>query len=95
MAKDGPKGRKDKDHQEQVIKHESLATRMEELVKLHHASASAGEELNDAIKVAAEESGLLASVVRKFVTARAGEKYEEKKREVDQLSLCFDEIGEG
>ena len=77
-----------------MIKHESLATRMDALVKLHHAAHSAGEELNDAVKVAAEESGFLASVVRKFVTAQAGENFEEAKRKCEQLSLCFEEIGE-
>ena len=54
----------------------------------------AAEDFASAVKATAEASGLLASVVRRFVTARAGENFEEKARECEQLSLLFDEIGE-
>ena len=82
-------GRKGKDKQEAVIETAELKKRMPQLVKLKKAADDAGEDLNDAIKKAAEESGLLATVVRKAVVASAGENFEAKHREVTQLSLAF------
>ncbi len=86
-----PRGRKDASGQEAVIKTKELKTRIDELVKLKKAADEAAVEFNDAVKAAAEKSGLLASVVRKVVTASAGENYEEEKRKAEQLSLAFEE----
>jgi hypothetical protein len=88
------KGRKDKNGQEVVIRLETAGTRVPELIKLYKAAEAAGADLNDAVKKAAEDSGLLASVVRKFVCACAGENYEKEKQKSDQLSLLFEEVGE-
>lgn len=85
-------GRKAKDRQEAVIEPKVLKQRMGELVKLKKAADSASEDLNDAIKACAEKSGLLASVVRKAVVASAGEDFEAKHREVEQLQLAFDAV---
>lgn len=85
-------GRKGRDKQEAVIEVAELKKRMPQLVKLKKTSDEASEDLNDAIKKAAEESGLLASVVRKAVVAQAGENFEEKRREVEQLSLAFEAL---
>jgi len=86
------KGRKGKDRQEAVIEVAELKKRMAQLVKLKKANDETAEDLNDAIKKAAEESGLLASVVRKAVVASAGEDFEAKHREVEQLSLAFEAL---
>jgi hypothetical protein len=86
------KGRKGKDRQEAVIEPQVLKQRMPQLVKLKKSSDSASEDLNDAIKACAEKSGLLASVVRKAVVASAGEDFEAKHREVEQLQLAFDAV---
>lgn len=86
------RGRKTKDKQEAVIKPDVLRERMGELVKLKKAADSAAVELNDAIKAAAEKSGLLATVVRKAVVASAGEDFEAKHREVEQLQLAFEAV---
>ena len=40
----------------------------------------------------AEQSGLLAATVRKYVKARAGDKFEDEKTKAQQLALCFEEI---
>jgi hypothetical protein len=37
---------------------------------------------------------MLASVISKFVKARAGDKFQEKKRENAQLGILFDDVGE-
>ena len=87
------KGRKDDTGQEAVIKMQPIKDIITDLVDLYTKAGKASDTLNDAIKAAAEKAGLQASAVRKFVVARAGEKYEEKKRDAEQLSLLFDEIG--
>lgn len=83
-------GRKDSDGQEAVIKLDKVKEKIDHLIKLHKTAADASDALNDGIKAVAEKSGLLASVVRKYVVAKAGDKFEEKAREVEQLSLLFD-----
>lgn len=87
-------GRKDADKQEKVIELKIVRDRIDDLVDLHNAAAAAGTRFGDAIKATAEKSGLLASTVRKFVTARAGEDFAEAARRVQQLALVFGEVGE-
>ncbi|MGH9960730.1 MAG: hypothetical protein ACREBC_27015 [Pyrinomonadaceae bacterium] len=60
---------------------------------LYTQAQESAAKCSDAIKAVAEESGLLANVLRKFVKARAGDKFKEAKRTVEQLSLVF-ELGE-
>ena len=88
------RGRKDSEGQDAVIKPQVIEDRVDELVELHDKAAAAGEIYAEAVKKAAEDSGLLSSVVRKFVAARAGEKFDEVRRRVEQLSLLFDEVGD-
>lgn len=85
------RGRKEQG-QEQVIKLESLATKMPQLLKLHKASEEADTDYKEAVKKAAEASGLLAATVNKYVNARAGDSFEEVKSKVQQLALVFDEV---
>ena len=92
--KDAPRGRKDAEKQETVLNPESVETKIEHLITLKRKVETATSDYSDAIKAVAETSGFLASQVRKFVTARAGERFEEKKREATQFVLLFDEVGE-
>jgi hypothetical protein len=85
-------GRKDKG-QEAVIQNESLQTRVEELIRLKKAADTASDDYAAAIKKCAEDSGLLSATVRKFVDARAGDKFDDAKTKVLQLALVFDEVG--
>lgn len=85
------KGRTDRSGQEKAIEMAQLDERMPNLVSLHNAAKLANTELSDAVKATAEKAGLLASVVRKFVVAKAGEHYEDKMKEAYQLSLVFGE----
>jgi hypothetical protein len=90
-----PRGRKDQTTgQESAITLGHLKENIGELVTLYIQQQDSAARCSDAIKAAAEKSGLLANVVRKFVKARAGEKFEEAKRTVEQLSLVFEEVGE-
>jgi hypothetical protein len=84
----------DADKQPAAQQPQVIADRIDELVKLKGAADDAAESYADSITKAAEDSGYLASVVRKFVTARAGEKFEERKRECEQQLELFEEVGE-
>ena len=87
-------GRMDADKQPAVKKPQIIAKRLDELVELQNKAAAAGERAKDAITKAAEDSGFLASAVRKLVTAKAGDKFEAKHREVEQQKELFDEAAE-
>jgi len=82
------------EQQDAVIKLEPIRDRIEYLEQLYANARSAGDEFAEAVKAVAEEAGLLAAVVRKFVIARASEKFDEKKRQCEQLSLLFEDVGE-
>ena len=88
------KGRKSSDGTEDVIKTKPLKEAVAELETLKTKADAAKDKLNDAIKAVAERSGLLSKVVRKLVNARHGEDFEDAKREVMQLGIVFDEVGD-
>jgi len=85
-------GRKDAEKQEQVIELDVLRERTAELVRLFYAKRDAATAFGDAVKATAEKAGLLSTVVRKFVAAKAGDDYDDAKRKADQLPLVFEEI---
>lgn len=87
-------GRKDASKQPAAKQPKIVAERLDELVRLHQKAKDATDAVAEAITKAAEDSGYLASVVRKLVTAKAGEKFEEKHREVEQQMELFDEVAE-
>lgn len=87
------RGRRDQTtKQEAVIKLDKVKDRVQELVHQYVAASDAAEQFASSIKATAEASGLLASVVRKFIVAKAGEKFEEKKNEAMQLSIVFEQV---
>ncbi len=88
------RGRKGPEGQEAAIKMQPIKDAVEDAVELYNKLGQASEQFNDAIKAMAEKSGMLAVVVRKLVTARAGEKFDDEKRKVEQLSLIFEEVGD-
>lgn len=88
------KARMDADKQEAVQQPKVIKERIDELVNAKQRADDAAEAYSDAIKNAAEASGYLASAVKKFVTARAGEKFEEEHRKVEQQLELFEEVGE-
>lgn len=86
------RGRKDRNQQEKVITMGPVKEKLPHLIKLHNAHKDTGKDLSDAIKAVAEKSGLFSSVVRKFVAAKAGELFDDKKREAEQLAIIFEDI---
>ena len=93
LAIDKAKGRKDSTGQEDVIKTKPLKDAIDDLIALHGKKQNANDKFNAAVKAVAEKSGLLSSVVRKLVNARAGDKWEEESRKVVQLGIVFEEVG--
>lgn len=87
------KGRKDHG-QEAVPKPDVLRAKLKELVHLHNKKTAASDAFNDAVKKAAEGSGLLASVIAAVAAAEANDKFEDAKKKANQLSLAFDECAE-
>lgn len=86
-------GRKGPDGQEQVIEMQEVRDKITTLVDLYKLHEDCGKDLNAGIKAVAESSGLLASAIRKLVIARAGDNFEAKAREIEQLALVFEEVG--
>lgn len=77
--------------QEQILKMEPVRERMEALVMLYRAQQDAATDLSEAIKETAEASGFNASQIRSKVAAVARDRVAEKRREVEQLSLLFED----
>jgi hypothetical protein len=69
------RARKDADKQEAVIKLDAVRENIDHLLSLFNASADAATAYGEAVKAIAEKAGLQASVVRKFVSARASENF--------------------
>lgn len=83
-------GRQDSEGQEAVIKPKIITDREDELVALKVTAVEAAENYSTAINKAAEDSGFNAGTVRKFIEAKAGDKFDATKKKVTQLALIFD-----
>lgn len=92
-ASAGPRGRKDNEGQAAVIETKILKDALDDGVALKLKADSANEKYGDWVKAIAEKCGLLASVVRKVVNAKADDTWEESARKAEQLNLAFDEVG--
>lgn len=77
-----------------AYKLETLKTRIDHLIKLHRACEVASNDFKDAIKHTAEDAGLDAATVSKYIKARAGEKFESTRDKAIQLAIVFDEVGD-
>jgi hypothetical protein len=89
------KGRKAKtsDHQESVIKIDELKPAIvNTLIADYKHAQDAGETFAEGVKAQAEKAGIQSSVLRKFIVAKAGENFADKKRDALQLSLLFEEL---
>lgn len=92
-AKPKGAGRQDRSGQETVKDISKLNEDMDKLLKLQSDLADAQTDLSSAIKKTAERSGFLASVVRRLVVAKAGDKFDDVKRMVDQMGEAFELVG--
>lgn len=90
----GPKA-KTSDHQEAVIRLEELnPLAIETMLTDFRNAKEAATVLDESVKAWATKAGIQSSVLRKFIAARASEGFADKKRDAQQLSLLFEEIGE-
>jgi hypothetical protein len=85
------RARKANDGQEQIVVLDALKDSLEHLVELLHLAQSAAKDYSDVIKNNAEIAGIQASVLGRFVKAKAGEKFEQHERDARQLVMLFDE----
>lgn len=83
-------GRTDKGGQEAVINQILLMQKLPHLVKLVKAKEAAAEDLSEAVKKVAEQTGYFAKVVLRRAKAEAGEDYADQQKEARQLSLIFE-----
>lgn len=88
------RGRKNADNQEAVTRPQLVSEKIDELVLLYTTAQACSADFGDAVKAAAEASGYNAAAIRKFVVARAGENFQERKRELEQQMELFSEVGE-
>lgn len=89
----GAAGRKGRDGQEAVTKPQVVRDAISNLEDLLKKAKLADEALNDAIKKVAQESGYLASAIKKLVKARVGDSFVDKKRDAEQQLELFSEVG--
>lgn len=88
------KARKDASGQEATIKLDAIRERIDHLVLSYRHASDAAETFSEDVKAVAEKAGINAAAVKKFVVARAGEHFEDKKRDVMQMALVFEHVGE-
>jgi len=62
------------------------------LLTLYQSAKLSADDLSAAIKTTAEKAGVHPAALRRYVSARASEKYQEKRAEAAQLQLMFEEI---
>lgn len=87
-------GRKDKDGGPAVIKLETLATRIQDLMDLKIASTQAVKAYQDAAAAVAEASGLNTGTVNRYVRARIGNNFREERNRASQMAFVFESLGE-
>ena len=86
------KGRKDNTGQEKVVSLDVLKNGVvQELLLLKLSAKAASEDFSSAIRAKAEDAGLNAAVLRKYVNALAAKKTEEQVKQAEQLVLLFSE----
>lgn len=91
--REGARGRKDKDGQEAVITIKQMTPKeITELVEKEKHLEAVTADINDAVKAKAEQYGVKASALRKYIKAKAGYKFEEKKNSALQLALVFETL---
>lgn len=78
-----------------IVKMRELGSRIEELEMLLLRLQDAKTIYNNAVNSAAEKSGVHASVINKFIRARAGDRLREERTKAEQLQLCFEELPPG
>lgn len=92
-----PRGRRSKgsDHQEAVIELSVLnPLAIETMIADYKNACEAKTIFGESIKAWAERAGIQAGVLRTYIVARAGEAFDNSKRDALQLSLLFEEIKE-
>lgn len=88
------KGRKAADGTEKTLKPLTVKAGLAECMKLLRKVESAKENYQDAVKKLAESGGFQASALNKLLKVSLNGKFAEAKRDIDQVQILFDEVGE-
>lgn len=88
------KGRKKADGTERTLEPLTVRKGLNRLMELLRKADSAKEDYNDALKKLADSGGFQASNINKLIKASIKGNFADVKRDVDQLSILFDEVGE-
>ncbi len=89
----GKAGRKDSAGTKVVMNSKPIKEMLKDLIALEMKRAAATEKFNDQVTAVAEKAGFQSSTVRKLVKAHANDKFEEEKRNIEQLSILFEDVG--
>lgn len=90
----GARGRKDRDGTEETIKIKPIKDASKEVMKLLRRAETAKTECDDAFKLLAERSGTNVSNLKKLFKASLKGNYADVRRDIDQQSVIFEQVGE-
>lgn len=92
--KPGSRGRKNSDGSEEVIKLKPIKDAANDVMKLMRKADVAKKEASDAINALAERSNTNASNLKRLFRASIKGNFADVRRDVDQQSVLFEQVGE-
>lgn len=87
-------GRANRDGTEETIKIKPIKDACADLMKLHKKAENAKADYRTAVKGVAERSGTNAANINKLVKASSKGNYSDVRRDIDQQSVIFEQVGE-
>lgn len=88
------RGRRDADGSEEVIKFKPIRDAAKDIMRLLNKAEKAKADVSDAFKGLAERSGTNVSNLKRLFKASYNGNFADVRRDVDQQSILFEEIGE-
>ncbi len=90
----GATGRRDNDGTEETIKIPPIKQAAASLMKLYKKLEAARDDFNSDCKAVAERAGINSSTLKKLVKSSATGKFTDVRRDIDQASIVFEQVGE-
>lgn len=91
---DKRRGRRDADGSEEVIKFKPIRDAAKDIMRLMNKAEKAKTDCNEAFKGLAERSGTNVANLKRLFKASYNGNFSDVRRDVDQQSVLFEEIGE-
>lgn len=89
-----PAGRRDSTGTPATMSTKPVKEMLKDLITLETKRVAATEKFNDQVNAVAEKAGFSASNLRRLVKAHAKDKFQEVKRDIEQLGILFDDVTE-